>query len=404
MVRLGLDRLCEERAGLVRGRRVALLAHGASATRDLLPAARALLERARARLEFLLAPEHGLYGTAQDMEAVGRQRDPFTGLEVVSLYGATEESLSPEEGLLDGLDALVVDLQDVGARYYTFVWTAALCLHEAARAGVQVVVCDRPNPLGGTTVEGPLLEDGFESFVGLESVAVRHGMTVGEILALYADRHGLDVDLVLVEMEGWRRHLFFDQTGLPWVAPSPNMPTLDTALVYPGMCLVEATVLSEGRGTTTPFLVVGAPDLDVPSWLDQLERLAPSGVRFRPSVFRPMFGKHAGRTCLGVGLQVLDRAAFDPFWTGVCVLAAAVWGPWRKASRPIEALWRREPYEFVSERPALDLLTGSETLRALLEDPGSGPDDLRALRTTWGRQARRFWVERGPYLRYGREG
>ncbi len=393
MLRLGLDRLSTDERRLVSGRKAALLAHGASLTSDLVPAALALRDRAGADLRLLLAPEHGLYGTAQDMEAVAGGRDPLSGLPVVSLYGASEDSLRPDPAVFGDAQVLVVDLQDVGARYYTFAWTAALCLEAAAEAGLQVLVCDRPNPIGGLLVEGPGLEPDCRSFVGLLDVPVRHGLTIGELLRLYAARRGLDVDLHVIPMEGWHRGESFEETGLAWVPPSPNMPTVETALVYPGLCLVEATSLSEGRGTTTPFLQVGAPGLDPGQCLDALSRFELPGVRFRPAVFRPMFSKHAGETCFGVGIHVTDRQAFRPFRTGLCLLSAALscW-PADRAD-----FWRQAPYEFVSDRPALDLLTGSARARRLLEEGG----DPRELGAEWQEREAAFRRERREFLLYG---
>src|SRR3989442_300439 len=246
-VRSGLEVLVHERQGLLHGRRVALLAHQASIDSRYAHAAPLLSDLRRARLVRLLAPEHGLWGAAQDHARVGATRDPATGLPVWSLYGARR---APTRTMLGGVDVLVVDLQDVGARYYTFVWTMALTMRVCARAGVAVVVLDRPNPLGGAIVEGNVPDPAFASFVGLYPLPPRHGLTIGELAAYLNERHALGCDLTVVSMKGWRRAMLWESTGLPWVAPSPNMPTPDTARVYPGGCLVEGTNLSEGRGTT----------------------------------------------------------------------------------------------------------------------------------------------------------
>jgi uncharacterized protein YbbC (DUF1343 family) len=260
----------------------------------------------------------------------------------------------------------VVDLQDVGSRYYTYVWTMALALAAAARAGVAVVVLDRPNPLGGVAVEGGPVEPACESFVGLGCVAVRHGLTAGEIAGLVragmpwgAPRFAgpLDCDLTVITARGWRRAMDFSATGLPWVLPSPNMPTVDTAFVYPGLCLVEGTNLSEGRGTTRPFEIVGAPFLDGYRLATALNEAGLPGVRFRPLSFRPMFHKFAGHSCGGVQLHVTDRATFRPYRTGIALLRAAA------GQAPGAFRWRTEAYEFVAERPAIDLLTGSDAVR-----------------------------------------
>src|SRR5262249_46950024 len=245
----------------------------------------------------------GIAGAAQDHARVGSTTDHATGLPVVSLY---DRALAPREALLSGLDALVVDLQDVGARYYTFVWTTALCMQACARAGVPVVVLDRPNPLGGLRMEGNLPDPRAASFVGLYPLPARHGMTIGELAAYLNETHALGCDLTVVPMQGWRRAMRWEDTGLPWVAPSPNMPTPDTARVYPGGCLIEGPNLSEGRGTTRPFELVGAPFLDGRRLATALGRRALPGVAFRPAVFRPAFHKYRGQLCGGVQVHVTD--------------------------------------------------------------------------------------------------
>ncbi|MBW2276818.1 MAG: DUF1343 domain-containing protein, partial [Deltaproteobacteria bacterium] len=329
-----------------------LVAHPASVTGDLRHALDVIVA-AGARVEVLFGPEHGFGGEAQDMEAIdGRVTGPG-GIPLHSLYGADEESLSPPETLVAHLDALVVDLADVGSRYYTFVWTAALCLRVCHRAGVELILLDRPNPLGGERVEGAPQQAGFLSFVGLFPVANRHGLTPGEIVQLAAEADGTADALTVVPMQGWERWMMHDDTGQPWVLPSPNMPTVDTALVYPGGCLFEATWASEGRGTTRPFELVGAPEIDGRELIDRLARMKLPGVEFRPIAFRPMFQKHAGASCGGVQLHVNDPVAFLPYRTGVAILLAL-------ASAAGEAFrWRTAPYEFVSDIPAIDLLTGS---------------------------------------------
>ncbi len=304
------------------------------------------------------------------MIGVSHDRDSRTGIPVVSLYGETFESLAPTQADLEGLDVLVVDLQDVGSRYYTYVWTMALALREAASAGVAVVVLDRPNPLGGVQIEGGTVRPECESFVGLGAVPVRHGLTIGEVAQLVklgmpwgAARFAppLDCDLTVVPMRGWRRAMSFAETGLPWVMPSPNMPTPDTALCYPGQCLFEATNLSEGRGITRPFEIVGAPFLDGYAWAEALAADQLPGVRFRPLSFKPMFHKFAGKSCGGVQLHVTDAAAFRPYRTGIALLAAA------RRLAPDGFRWRAEPYEFVADPPAIDLLTGSDEVRRGIE-------------------------------------
>jgi uncharacterized protein YbbC (DUF1343 family) len=396
VIETGLDVLCADRMDIVRGRRVGVLCHPASVSRDLVHVVDRLVA-AGVRPTRLFGPEHGVRGEAQDMIGVEDGKDSRTGIAVSSLYGETFESLTPTATDLADVDVLVVDLQDVGSRYYTYVWTMALAMQAAARAGVAVVVLDRPNPLGGVAIEGGTVEAACESFVGLGAVPVRHGMTAGEIARLVraglpwgAPRFAepLDCELTVVPARGWRRAQDFDATGLPWVMPSPNMPTLDTAFVYPGQCLVEATNLSEGRGTTRPFELVGAPFLDGYQLAARLEAMKLPGVRFRPLSFRPSFHKFAGRSCGGVQLHVTDRVAFRPYSVGLALLAAA------RAEAPDEFRWRAEPYEFVIDPPAIDLLTGSADARHGIE-AGAPVADLVASFTTFERT---FVERRAPFL------
>ena len=396
MVETGLDLLCRERLDLVRGRRVGVLCHPASVTAELVHVVDRLIG-AGVRPARLFGPEHGVRGEAQDMIGVGDDRDARTGIPVTSLYGETFESLTPAAEELAGIDVLVVDLQDVGSRYYTYVWTMALALGAAAAAKVAVIVLDRPNPLGGLAVEGGTVRPGYESFVGLGPLAVRHGLTIGEVARLVAlgmpwggarFARPLDCDLTVVAMRGWRREMSFVEAGLPWVMPSPNMPTPDTALCYPGQCLFEATNLSEGRGTTRPFEMVGAPFLDGYAWGQALAESALPGVRFRPLTFRPMFHKFAGRSCGGLQLHVTDRRAFRPYRTGIALLAAA------HRLAPDGFRWRSEPYEFVTDPPAIDLLTGSDEVRRAIER-GARPADIADGFTAFERE---FAERRRPAL------
>jgi len=367
-VRTGLDRLAtgdSDAVRLVAGRNVGLLAHAASVDRTLRPAA-SVLRQAGARISALFGPEHGFAGAAQDMVGVGT--DDATEIPVFSLYGDDAEDLSPKPEWLQGLDAIVIDLQDVGSRFYTYVWTAALTAKVAAAVGTDVVLLDRPNPLGGARVEGAPQREGYLSFVGLYPVAVRHGFTVAELVRWVCDRENIDRDFLhVVSMEGWTRSMEWRDTGLPWVMPSPNMPTLDTAVVYPGGCLVEGTRLSEGRGTTRPFELWGAPDVDV----GPLLALDLHGVTLRPVEFTPTFQKHAGRSCVGVQVHVTDPWVFRPYETYLRMLAAVL------PQLPVEERWRTEVYEFVSDRPAIDLLTGGPEFRTAV-DEGSPLDSVLA--------------------------
>jgi uncharacterized protein YbbC (DUF1343 family) len=389
-VATGLDRLLRDMGGLVRGQKVALLAHPASVDGKL-RSAHEVLERAGAEVVVLLGPEHGLDGEAQDMEGVvhleaGHKAEP----RIYSLYGETEASLRPTAEMLEGVELLVIDLQDIGTRYYTFAWTAALCLEVCAELVLPALVLDRPNPLGGELVEGPPVEAGFSSFVGHHDLPVRHGLTLGEVLRLFVRERKLEVDLKVLPMEGWNRSWWFDETGLPWVMPSPNMPTAETALVYPGMCLVEGTNLSEGRGTTRPFELVGAPWIDGDELARRLNSEELPGCVFRPLSFKPMFHKHAGQRCGGVQTHVIDRGAFRPLRTGVALIRAA----WQLGQGRMA--WRRQPYEFVSDRLAIDLLAGGSWLRLGVE----GGDGLSDICQGFGRQARAFLDRRDPDLLY----
>jgi uncharacterized protein YbbC (DUF1343 family) len=389
-VRTGLDQLCEQEFAPLRGLRVGLVTHPAAVDRHLRHACELFAAAPGVQLAAVFGPEHGLLGQAQDLVGVGHSQDPHSGLRFHSLYGDTFESLRPTDAQLDGLDALVIDLQDVGSRYYTFQATMLFCVEAAARRRLRAVVLDRPNPLGGTIVEGPTLQPGFESFVGIHPLPIRHGLTIGELARLYQAERGWSVDLHVIPCAAWRREQPFDQTGLPWVLPSPNMPTLDTVFVYPGQCLLEGTNLSEGRGTTRPFELCGAPWIDGGVLARRLHDEGLPGVRFRPAWFRPTFQKFAGQTCGGVQLHVHDRDAFQPVRTGLAVLAAL-----RDLSGE-HFDWRREPYEFVADRLAVDLLFGRARERQGLE-AGRAPRDLAR---EWEAEEAAFRQRRRPFLLY----
>lgn len=370
----GLDRLPDlSLAQRLRSSRVGVLAHPASVDRSLTHAAD-VLEALGIRPKLYFGPEHGYGGEAQDMASVGSAVDPRTGARVISLYGERFEDLTPRAADLAEIDVLLIDLADVGARYYTFVWTALLVLRAACAAGVAVIVLDRPNPIGGTpaTVEGAIQEPGFLSFVGLEPVPIRHALTVGEILALFARRGGLtvahvdaednlvgpsDAALTVIPPLGWMRGALTSAWDRPFVMTSPNMPTADTALVYPGGCLLEGTNLSEGRGTTRPFEIVGAPWLDGRALAEGLKATGLPGFVARPLTFRPTFQKHAGAICGGVQIHVTDATAFRPVATYVALTALA------QQQDPEEFEFRTERYEYVDNIPAFDLLTGSAKAR-----------------------------------------
>lgn len=418
-VATGLDRLLARLAdepGLLAGKRYALLAHAASVTERLVPAHLALAASPAGPPARLLAPEHGYYGVEQDMVPAADQRDPWTGAPIASLYGDSAASLRPSPAAFAGVDVLVIDVQDVGARYYTYAATAVWAAEAALAAGCAVWVLDRPNPLGGEAIEGSRVEPGFESFVGAFPLPARHGMTVGELVRWQALARGWphaevgagaasrEPGLTVWRMEGWRREMGWEETGRPWIAPSPNMPTPATAWLYPGGCLIEGTAISEGRGTTRPFHLVGAPGVDPPALARRLgERLAADpesgggergegapGAALVPTYFRPQFQKHAGEVCGGVEIVVTDRRALRPYRFGVHLLAALA------EVAPDAFAWRSEEYEFVTDVPAIDLLAGSAALREAI-DAGSGLEDWMA---GWPADEAAFRAERRPALLY----
>lgn len=372
MVRTGLERLLDDPRAWLGSARVGLVANPTAVNRGLDHAADLLHRSPAVDLRCLFGPEHGLRGSAQDMAAVADHTDPGTGLPVASLYGDTLASLSPTREQLARLDVLLFDVQDVGARYYTYGATLALCMRAAAASGVKVVVLDRPNPIGGAAVEGGGLDEGLENFCGLYPVPQRHGMTLGELARLYNETFGIGCELDVATCEGWSRSAYYDQCGLPWVMPSPNMPTPDTALVYPGMCLLEGANLSEGRGTTRPFELFGAPFIDGPRLAEELRRHDLPGVVFRPCVIEPAFHKFRGQRCGALQLHVSDRDAFEPYRTGLAVLVAArkLW--------PESFAWRTEPYEFRADVPAIDLLTGRAAVRQAIDGGAALEDVVRA--------------------------
>ena len=292
--------------------------------------------------------------------------------------------------MLDLIDVLVIDIQDVGARIYTFIYTMANCLRAAARKGLPVIVCDRPNPIGGVQVEGPMLEQGYESFVGQFDIPMRHGMTVAELARLFNEHHGIGAELEIVPMEGWSRDMYWDETGLPWVMPSPNMPTLDTAIVYPGTVLFEGTMLSEGRGTTRPFELIGAPWLDGERLAERMNDAGLKGVHFRPVSFEPTFQKHARETCGGCQIHVTSRLDFEPVKAGVSLMRECF------GLAPDRFKWRDPPYEYEHDKMPIDILAGSPSLRQQIERQVP-LDDIAA---SWEPGKTAFAEARRPYLLY----
>lgn len=351
-VLLPLDHLGELWPSGLRGARIGALLHPASVSATLEHAS-SILARAPDslfRLQALFGPQHGYLGQTQDnMVEWQSYEHPRLGIPVYSLYGEHRE---PSAGMLDNLEALLIDLQDVGARYYTFIWTMFLAMGACQKADLPVVVLDRPNPINGVTIEGPKLDPAYSSFVGLHPLPVRHGRTIGELAELFRDEAFPNCRLTVLPMKGWEREMWADQTGLPWIMPSPNMPTLDTATVYPGMCLLEGTNISEGRGTTRPFEMFGAPFIDAETLTRELNRLQLPGVHFRENWFQPTFQKFAGEICGGAQLHLTDRDCFAPFRTGLEIIRTIR----RMSSDSFK--WKEPPYEYEYQHLPIEVLLG----------------------------------------------
>jgi uncharacterized protein YbbC (DUF1343 family) len=357
-------------AALRRGR-VGLLFNQASVDAQFRSACDVHAAAGACTIAALFSPQHGLWGEEQaNMIETPHGRHPrFPGVPLYSLYSETRR---PAREMLKGLDDFVIDLPDVGTRIYTYIWTLTHCLEACVESGLPVVLLDRPNPLGGTTVAGPLLDPGYESFVGRFPIPMRHGLTIGELAAYLNTAMGIGAELTVVPVQGWRRDMLWPETGLPWVPPSPNLPTFASALVYPGQVLLEGTNLSEGRGTTTPFEVCGAPFVDPFRLAGELEERSLPGVVFRPLRYRPTFDKWSGESCGGVMLHVTDPRDFRPYWTTLCLLAVV------KRLWPREFAWRPPPYEYESVKPPIDILSGSSRLREWIDAGAEGtvPEEL----------------------------
>lgn len=383
-VRLGADRLFDaDVIDCIGGKRVGLITNHSGIDRQLRATADRLHQSDETELVLLFGPEHGIRGDAEDGVAVDTGTDARTGVPAVSLYGDRRHP-SPDE--LQQMDVLLFDIQDVGVRFYTYLYTMSLSMQACAEADVPFVVLDRPNPLGGVAVEGNVLDPEFASFVGLYPIPVRYGLTVGELALLFNEEFGINADLHVVGMQGWRRSMRWQDTGLAWVAPSPNMPTPDTANVYPGMCFFEGTNVSEGRGTTRPFEQVGAPFVDGFALSDELTARRLPGAAFRPVFFRPAFGKHENTTCRGVQLHASHGADFAPVRSGFEALAAVrhMW--------PDEFAWRANQTGIHN----FDKLAGTDQVRLAI-DAGTAVDDLV---DQWARDRTEFENVRQRYLQY----
>jgi uncharacterized protein YbbC (DUF1343 family) len=384
-ITLGSDVLFDRQT--LRGRTVGLVCNPASVDARW----RHVVERAEAagvRVGAMFGPQHGFRSDVQDnMIETPHAGDARRRVPVYSLYSDTRE---PTAAMLAGLDALVIELQDVGTRIYTYVYTMANCLKAAARHALPVFVCDRPNPIGGLDVEGDLLDERFTSFVGQYPIPMRHGLTIAELARLFNDHFGIGARLEVVPMAGWTRSDYFDATGLAWVMPSPNIPTFDSTIVYPGTVLFEGTTVSEGRGTTRPFELIGAPGTDPEPFCADLNARGLPGVHFRPVIFEPTFHKHAKQPCGGCQLHVTDRRSFRPVETGIVLMEAF------KRAGPDRFAWKQPPYEYEHTKMPIDVLYGSATLRESLDAGVPAAEIARG----WQKGVERFVQLRKPFLLY----
>jgi len=386
MVATGLDMLLSN-TERIKKRNIGLIVNQTSVTTDLSYSWHILKERG-VYVKRIFSPEHGLFATEQDQIAVSFQ--PAPGCELVSLYGNTAGTLIPDSAVLDHLDLVIFDIQDVGSRYYTYINTLALFMEAVAGRDIEIMVLDRPNPLGGEIVEGPLLDEAYGSFVGVFPAPVRHGMTAGELAFFYRDIKKLDLNLTVIPMEGWHRSMLFPETGLFWIPPSPNMPTFATAEVYPGMCLFEGLSVSEGRGSTTPFQLSGAPFIHPFELAERCRSFGLEGVLFRPLWFKPTFHKYCGEVIGGIWQQVTDHFRYRSFATGVAMTAAI------HALYPGQMQFLRGVYEFNDTIPAFDLLAGNSHIRTAIERG----DDVASILSSWHHDEVEFLGRKQQYHLY----
>lgn len=387
-VKLGLEKALDNAEQIFGKYRVGLICNQASVNHEFQHAADLFFENKNINLTTLFGPQHGIRGDVQDnMIETGHGLDGLTSLPIYSLYSETRE---PTAQMLDNLDALVFDLQDVGCRVYTFIYTMANAMRACSKAGKKFFVLDRPNPIGGIKIEGNSLETGHESFVGQFGIPMRHGLTVGELARLFNDKFGINCDLTVIEMEGWKREHYYDETDCPWVLPSPNMPTVETAVVFPGTVYFEGTQVSEGRGTTKPFEMVGAPYINAKVLADALNDLHLNGVRFRDINFLPTFQKHADTVCGGIFLHVTDRLSFEPVITGISIVKT-IYDIYKEDFR-----WKKPPYEYVYDRNPFDVISGTFNTRQQIESGIS----LENIKQSWEKDVMEFSDLREKYLLY----
>ena len=387
-ITLGLESLLEETTDLVKGARIGLICNQASVDHGFEHAADILFRHPDIKLTTLFGPQHGIRGDVQDnMIETDHAVDRKTQLPVYSLYSETRE---PTKEMLEDVDVLLFDMQDVGCRIYTFVYTMANCMRAAKQYGKRVVVCDRPNPINGEAVAGNVLEPEFASFVGQYSIPTRHGMTPGELALLFNQHFNIGCDLDVVTMRGWNRSMWLDETDTPWVLPSPNIPTLDSATVFPGTVHFEGTQLSEGRGTTRPFELIGAPYINPDDYADRLNSQDITGVYFRACVFQPTFQKHGKVSCGGVQLHVTDRDNFEPVSTGLAMVKTAF------DMYPNQFLWKEPPYEYVFDKNPFDVISGTDKIRKAFEKG----TELSSVVEEWQAPLQQFLEVRAGHLLY----
>ncbi|MCY7346816.1 MAG: DUF1343 domain-containing protein [Pyrinomonadaceae bacterium] len=387
-IKTGLEKVLGGESNLLENLRIGLICNQASVDKNFRHAADLFFQDKAIDLTALFGPQHGIRGDVQyNMVETPHAADRSTGMPVYSLYSETRQ---PTEEMLSGVDALVFDLQDVGCRVYTFIYTMANAMKSCAAFGKKMIILDRPNPINGIKVEGNTLEIGHESFVGLYPIPMRHGLTVGELACLFNVEFDIGCDLEVITMENWAREDFYDETDAPWVMPSPNMPTIETTVVFPATVFIEGTELSEGRGTTRPFEIVGAPYIDGKSWADVLKSLKLPGVVFRPINFLPTFQEYAQQECEGVFLHVTDRETFEPVLTGLALIKTIY------EIYPNDFQWRTTPYEYEFDRNPFDVIAGTNKIRKMIENGKS----IEEIKNSWQTDVENFNRIRKSYLLY----
>jgi uncharacterized protein YbbC (DUF1343 family) len=386
--RLGVEVLLDEKIDLIRGQRIGLVCNQASVLPDFRHVADVFAERGEFKLTTFFGPQHGIRGDVQDnMIETEHATDSRTGLPIYSLYSETRE---PTEAMLTDVDTIVFDMQDVGCRIYTFAYTMANCMRAAKKFGKRVIVCDRPNPITGVGVEGSVTEKEFTSFVGQFEIPTRHGMTMGELARLFNEHFGIGCELEVIKMDGWLREMWFEETGLPWILPSPNIPTVDTCVVFPATVYLEGTELSEGRGTTKVFEINGAPFIDPYKWAEALREFNFPGVAFRECYFQPTFQKWAKQTCGGVQIHVTDRNTFTPVIVGIAMVKTA----YDLYTDQFE--WKRDAYEYEFGKNPFDVVSGTDKIRKAIEAGA----ELREIEAAWADRLNGFARVRNEYLLY----